>query len=55
MKTESELFWESVRELAAMHARIPEERREMSGIRMLMRDEQVSRARQSAELKSPKR
>jgi hypothetical protein len=55
MKTESELFWQSVRELAAMRAQIPAERRQMSGVRMLIRDEQASRAKQSAEPKSSKR
>jgi hypothetical protein len=54
MKTESELFWQSVRELAAMRAQIPAERRQMSGVRMLIRDEQATQAKQSAELK-PKR
>lgn len=31
-------FWTSVRELAAMRAQIPEERRAMSAIRMLLRE-----------------
>ena len=35
--TKTTPFWQSVRELAAMRAHIPEERREMSGVRDAVR------------------
>jgi hypothetical protein len=37
--TKSTPFWQSVRELAAMRGHIPEERREMSGVRDAIRSD----------------
>jgi hypothetical protein len=37
--TKSDSFWQSVRELSAMSARIPEERRRMSGVRHAIRND----------------
>lgn len=54
MSNETKPFWESVRELAAMRDQIPAERRQLSGVRMWMREEDA-RAQQRAELKSTKR
>ena len=34
----SDDFWQSVRDLAAMRAQIPEERRRMSAVRMWLRE-----------------
>lgn len=37
--TKTTPFWQSVRELAAMRGNIPEERREMSGVRDAVRQD----------------
>jgi hypothetical protein len=48
--TKSTPFWQSVRELAAMRGHIPEERREMSGVRDAIRsDVRVERANLSTD------
>ena len=42
--TKTTPFWQSVRELAAMRGHIPEERREMSGVRDAVRQDVRSKS-----------